>query len=77
MMGFVQAFSACVNCHQSFFYNPERVPSVRVDGAGRPSEDGTREPVCLDCMERLNAKRRAAGLDPFPILPGAYDAEEV
>jgi hypothetical protein len=28
-------------------------------------------------MSALNARRRENGLDPFPVLAGAYDAEEV
>jgi hypothetical protein len=28
-------------------------------------------------MAAINAKRREHGLDPFPVLAGAYDVEEV
>jgi hypothetical protein len=77
VMGYLFVYSACIACRRDFFYNPERVPSIRVDAAGRPSPTGSREPVCPSCMDLWNARRRAAGLDPYPILPGAYDPEEV
>jgi hypothetical protein len=73
----MSAYSACINCGVPFFYNPERVPSIRVDEHGRPSPTGRREPVCQTCMDAANARRVAAGLPPFPIPAGAYDAEEV
>ncbi len=48
-------------------YNPERVPSLIVKGQ--------REPLCRDCIEPVNAIRRAAGApDTIVPLPGAYDA---
>ena len=69
--------SACVVCRVTFFYNPERVPSLRVDAHGRPSPTGTREPVCKTCMDAANARRAWLGLPAFPILDGAYEPEEV
>jgi hypothetical protein len=36
--------------------------------------NGLREPVCRPCMDIVNAKRAAAGLEPHPILDGAYAA---
>jgi hypothetical protein len=65
-MGFIQAFSACINCGVPFFYNPVKVPSVRVNGS--------REPICKGCVERANPIRVAKGLPEIVPLPDAYDA---
>ena len=60
----------CWSCGNVFSFNADKVPSVR-------NERGVREPVCANCMKRANALREAAGLEPHPILPGAYEPEEV
>jgi hypothetical protein len=65
--GFMWAMGPCLACGQVFAFDPERVPSLRW-----PQPDGPREPVCSSCMARANARRKAAGLPPHPILPGAY-----
>lgn len=65
-MGFVTCMSPCIVCHQVFSYNPHRVPSTSV-------VTGTREPVCRDCMNRINERRKEKGLAPFPILSDAYE----
>ena len=64
-MGYYQILGACVVCRRPFMFHPHKVPSVRVHGV--------REPVCFDCLQLANAKRRAAGVAEIPILPGAYD----
>jgi hypothetical protein len=66
MSGFVTAMSPCITCGKVFSYNPHKVPSSS-------AITGKREPVCQGCMNLINAKRQGMGLDPFPILPGAYD----
>jgi hypothetical protein len=65
-MGVMQALAACVVCRRPFLFNPDRVPSVRIEGE--------RQPVCAECIERANVQRKARGLGPIPVLPGAYDA---
>jgi hypothetical protein len=65
-MSVVQAVSACAGCGQLFPYNPIKVPSITVRG--------TREPICLDCVERANPLRVENGLDPIVPLEGAYGA---
>lgn len=65
-MAFV-AIGCCFVCRGTFTFNPERVPSIRVDGH--------RQPVCRNCMDRANAVRKERGLEPHAILPGAYDAQ--
>lgn len=68
-MGFLTATGPCVACRRIFAFNPERVPSVSINGS--------REPVCADCMAEINAERVRRGLLPHSILPGAYEAQEV
>jgi hypothetical protein len=64
-MGVIQALAACYGCKRLFYFHPHRVPSVRVDGE--------RQPICRACVERVNPRRIANGLDPIVVLPGAYD----
>jgi hypothetical protein len=64
-MAFVQVFSLCVQCGRTFAYNPNLVPSVRVNGV--------REPACRSCIEASNPIRIANGLPPWVIQPGAYE----
>jgi hypothetical protein len=68
MTGYMIAMGACISCERFFAFNPERVPSTT-------AITGEREPVCRDCMDRINSNRRDRGLPEFPILPGAYDPE--
>lgn len=64
-MGFITCTSACIGCRRLFSYNPMRVPSIRIDGV--------REPICQACVDRINPRRIANGLDPIVPLPGAYE----
>lgn len=59
----------CWSCGRTFAFSAERVPSILIEGV--------RQPVCRACMELANAKRIEAGRDPHPILPGAYEPEEI
>lgn len=68
-MGWMFVLGECVVCRRLFSFNADRVPSVVVNG--------TREPICRACVERANPLRKAKGLPEIPILPGAYEAEEV
>ena len=68
-MGYMIAMGPCICCGALFSFNPELVPSTS-------AITGKREPVCRACMDLMNEKRAAAGLAPFPILPGAYDETE-
>ena len=64
-MGYAFAMSACFGCGRTFSFNPVRVPSITVDG--------TRRPICRDCVERVNPLRVANGLEPIVPLPDAYE----
>lgn len=67
MSGFFFALGHCIGCGNIFSFNPDRVPSCS-------AITGKREPICLDCVERVNPIRIANGLEPIRPLPGAYDA---
>ena len=49
-------------------YNPNRVPSVSVDGS--------RAPICVDCVEALNEIRAGNGLGPLVPMSGAYEPSD-
>lgn len=65
-MGYFIAFGRCINCNQSFGFNPHKVPSSS-------ALTGTREPICEPCVKRINAIRVERGLAAIKPLPGAYD----
>lgn len=67
-MAYVYCIGTCYTCKGIFSFNPDLVPSIVIEG--------TREPVCLNCIETANPKRVANGLPRIEILPGAYDPEE-
>ena len=60
-MGYAYAMSECWICEKKFMYNPKLVPSF----------EG--QPVCKDCIEIVNKKRKAKGYDLWPVAEGAYD----
>lgn len=65
MGGYVFCIGSCVNCKKIFSFNPDLVPSVRVNGS--------KEPICKTCVEWANPIRKAKGLPEAVVLPGAYD----
>jgi hypothetical protein len=65
-MGCVFALGHCFACHKPFSFNPLRVPSIRVNGS--------REPVCRECVELANPRRIANGLPAIVPAPDAYEA---
>lgn len=65
-MGYVSAMSPCYGCKRIFSYNPMRVPSVTVNGS--------REPICRECVDRVNPQRILNGLPPIVPFHDAYDA---
>jgi hypothetical protein len=48
-----------------FAFNPNTVPSCS-------AVTGTREPICMDCVTRINPMRKANGLAPIIPAPDAY-----
>jgi hypothetical protein len=71
-MGYYLAHSPCYLCKCLCSYNPHKVPSLRIKN-GKLDPAGEREPVCESCMRAINRDRKLKGLEPFPILPGAYE----
>jgi hypothetical protein len=67
-MGFMLAHGECYGCKRFFSFNPDLVPSIRING--------NREPVCQSCVDAANPQRLKNGLPPIEVLPGAYDAQE-
>lgn len=65
MTGYVLAWGTCFACGFPFSFNPHKVPSIRFEGE--------REPVCGPCMEIVNTRRVASGMDPHPIEDDAYE----
>jgi Fe-S-cluster-containing dehydrogenase component len=67
-MGSMILFGDCIGCGKLFGFNPYTVPSFRtVTG---------HEPICRDCIERLNPMRKANGLPPIVTEPDAYEPAE-
>lgn len=64
-MGYVFATSECCVCKRLFCYNPNLVPSIRINGV--------REPICEECVNWANPERLKRGLEPITILRGAYE----
>lgn len=64
-MGYVMATSPCLGCGRVFSYNPVRVPSSS-------AVTGKREPICADCVGRINPVRIRNGLEPIAPHPDAY-----
>ena len=64
-MAYAQAWGPCIGCRRVFGFNPVRVPSITING--------NREPICRDCVARVNPMRVANGLPPIEPFPDAYD----
>lgn len=69
MSGYMFASAPCIGCGNVFSFNPDLVPSVRINGV--------REPICQSCVDRVNPQRKAKGLPPIVPAPGAYSPQEV
>jgi len=69
-MGYMLLFANCFSCNRVFGSNPAHVPSFRSPTTGE------KEPICPDCVERVNEARKAKGLSAHSIHPLAYEPEE-
>ena len=65
-MGYLIAFGPCVSCRRTFGFNPHTVPSSS-------AITGEREPICRDCVERINPLRIKHGLAPIVPAADAYE----
>lgn len=64
-MGAMFVIGDCVACKSLITFNPDHVPSLRVNGV--------REPLCKACFDRWNELHRVSkGLPPEPLHPEAY-----
>lgn len=68
-MGYMMGIGPCIGCTAIFSFNPNKVPSVEVDGK--------KEPICSACVKRANPMRIENGLPPIVPAPDAYEGEEV
>jgi hypothetical protein len=66
-----EAYVNCFGCGKTFSFNPESVPSVRVNAQKQPDPAGHPEPFCQECVDRANPRRIANGLPPIQVLSGA------
>jgi hypothetical protein len=74
MSGWVIATSRCFGCGRLFGYNPHRVPSIQIDPATHQwSANGVREPICRECVQRVNPQRVANGLPEIVIYADSYE----
>jgi len=65
---YVLCVGACINCGVLITFNPNRVPSIRINGV--------REPLCAGCFARWNQIHRTGqGLESLPLHPDAYRPE--
>jgi hypothetical protein len=63
---------ACASCGTPICFNPVRVPSIRMK-EGKLDPEGTREPLCRGCAERLSDAIVRAGGQRFEIPEDAYE----
>jgi hypothetical protein len=64
-MGAALAYSECFGCRRLFAYNPMHVPSIPIRGK--------RQPICLDCVHKVNPMRAKNGLAPIIPHRDAYE----
>jgi hypothetical protein len=63
-MGYVTVTGICYGCKKPFSFHPNKVPSIRINGV--------REPICKDCVDRVNPLRKKKGLPPITYCADAY-----
>lgn len=70
MSAFMYCHSDCASCRRPIAYNPDRVPSL--------SLDGVRHAICADCFDEWNRLHRTSkGLEPLRLHPEAFEPLEV
>lgn len=68
-MAWMQVIGNCIGCEILFSFNATHVPSILVDGV--------REPLCRDCVNRLNIELENRGHQRIWVHPDAYEPQEV
>jgi hypothetical protein len=61
-MGYATLVAPCFVCGKLFSGNPRRVPSYQ------------NQPICRDCIEKVNKRRAETGQPLWPVPPDAYEA---
>jgi hypothetical protein len=69
-MGYSFAAAPCVGCGETITFDPERVPSIRINEKRLPDPKGDRMPLCEACVRQIN---KAFGKDVITIPSGAYE----
>jgi len=75
-------FGPCFLCGRNFVFDPDLVPSVPIDPetdmppdvepkAGG-AERAVKQPLCAQCVARVNVERKGQGREAIHVLPGAY-----
>jgi hypothetical protein len=59
---YAMMYSVCCACKKIIGFNPNKVPSLMINGS--------REPICRECAERWNQIHPESAR---PILDGAYE----
>ena len=68
---YVTVTSYCVACKVMITFNPDHVPSIRVNNTGK------KQPLCKACFHRWNQIHRVSkGLEPIQIHPKAYEPKK-
>lgn len=68
-MAYMFVVGSCINCKKTISFNPNYVPSIRVNGE--------KEPLCKNCFDGWNQIHRISkNLAPVEIHPQAYEPEE-
>lgn len=57
-------FGPCWACKSTMAFDPEKVPSILVNGEN--------EPLCARCVGRANKLREGSTFPPIVPLPGAW-----
>lgn len=68
-MAWMQVIGNCIGCGVLFSFNAHHVPSIPIEGV--------REPLCRDCVNRLNRELIDRGRDPIWVHPDAWEPEQV
>jgi hypothetical protein len=74
-------FGRCFLCGVPISFDPTRVPSVSLGRDGLPVQAPSavvdrREPLCRDCVLKVNAERRPRGMPTWDESPSIWETVE-
>jgi len=61
-MGYIVTTGICLGCGKMFSFHPNKVPSLNG------------QPLCKECVDKVNPIRIEKGLDPITYAKDAYDS---